>query len=221
MVTPLGRPRLCRTAFLRYRIAMESSTSPALIFATPIITETISHPGLDEALEKAILAQEAPSREANSTRGGWQTEHNFGSWGEAAGMLADHVFRLADTHTEMLDAGHEWTIEGWANILEPNGYNLQHTHGSSFWSAVYYVRVDEGSGGALTFIDPRRALIQAYSNRLRMKTAGIYGKAELKPKAGLLVMFPAWLDHAVQPWEGTGLRISVAMNLSRARRTGA
>ena len=199
---------------------MTSATSSSLIFATPIITATISHPGLDEALEKAILAQEAPSPETNSTRGGWQTDHNFAAWGDAAVALADHVIRLADAHTEMLDREREWAIEGWANILQPGGYNLQHTHGSSFWSAVYYVRVDEGDGGALTFVDPRRALLHAYSNLLKMKTAGIYGAAEVKPQAGLLVMFPAWLDHAVQPWEGTGLRISVAMNLSRAPRPG-
>jgi uncharacterized protein (TIGR02466 family) len=205
-------------AFLRYDPFMNSLTSPALIFGTPIISEIISHPGLDEALEMAILTQEASSPQTNSTRGGWQTEHSFASWGDAAGALADHVFRLADAHTEMLDPDGEWAIEGWGNILKPGGYNLQHTHGSSFWSAVYYVRVDEGTDGALTFIDPRRALLQAYSNRLRMKTAGIFGKAEVKPEAGLLVMFPAWLDHAVQPWEGTGLRISVAMNLSRTRR---
>jgi uncharacterized protein (TIGR02466 family) len=197
---------------------MKQTSPPTLIFATPIITETILQPGLNEALEKAILAQEALAIEINSTRGGWQTEHNFARWGEAAGTLAGHVFRLADAHTEMLDPEQEWAIEGWANILKPGGYNLQHAHGGSFWSAVYYVRVDEGEGGELTFIDPRRALLQAYSNRLKMKTAGIFGKADVKPRAGLLLMFPAWLDHAVRPWEGTGLRISVAMNLWRAPR---
>jgi hypothetical protein len=38
-------------------------------------------------------------------------------------------------------------------------------------------------------------------------------KAEIKPKAGLLILFPAWLSHSVEPWEGSGDRISVAMNI--------
>jgi hypothetical protein len=29
-----------------------------------------------------------------------------------------------------------------------------------------------------------------------------------------MVLFPAWLFHAVQPYKGDGVRISVAFNLS-------
>jgi hypothetical protein len=41
-------------------------------------------------------------------------------------------------------------------------------------------------------------------------------KAEIEPKAGMLVLFPAWLSHSVEPWQGTGQRISVAMNIRAA-----
>jgi uncharacterized protein (TIGR02466 family) len=34
------------------------------------------------------------------------------------------------------------------------------------------------------------------------------------PKAGRLVMFPAWLLHQVRPYRGTAERISIAFNLS-------
>ena len=36
----------------------------------------------------------------------------------------------------------------------------------------------------------------------------------LRPRAGRLVMFPAWLMHQVRPYHGNAERISIAFNLS-------
>jgi uncharacterized protein (TIGR02466 family) len=36
----------------------------------------------------------------------------------------------------------------------------------------------------------------------------------VRPKAGRLVMFPAWLLHQVRPYRGKAQRISIAFNLS-------
>jgi uncharacterized protein (TIGR02466 family) len=36
----------------------------------------------------------------------------------------------------------------------------------------------------------------------------------VRPKAGRLVMFPAWLLHQVRPYKGKAQRISIAFNLS-------
>jgi hypothetical protein len=40
--------------------------------------------------------------------------------------------------------------------------------------------------------------------------------APIKPSAGLLILFPAWLSHSVQPWDGGDSRISIAMNIRSA-----
>ncbi len=41
------------------------------------------------------------------------------------------------------------------------------------------------------------------------------GASELiRPVAGMLVMFPSWLSHGVRPYTGSGMRISIAMNLT-------
>ena len=34
------------------------------------------------------------------------------------------------------------------------------------------------------------------------------------PRAGRLVMFPAWLLHQVRPYRGNAQRVSIAFNLS-------
>jgi hypothetical protein len=41
------------------------------------------------------------------------------------------------------------------------------------------------------------------------------GAAEtIRPRPGLLFLFPSWLFHQVRPYRGAGLRISIAFNLS-------
>ena len=47
----------------------------------------------------------------------------------------------------------------------------------------------------------------------RFKGMGPEIEARIAPRPGLMVLFPAWLSHSVEPWDGTGSRISVAMNI--------
>ena len=54
---------------------------------------------------------------------------------------------------------------------------------------------------------------------LAFRTAGgqSVGASEIVvPRAGNLVMFPSWLSHAVRPYHGTDVRISIALNLTPA-----
>ena len=41
------------------------------------------------------------------------------------------------------------------------------------------------------------------------------GASELiRPKAGMMIVFPSWLSHGVRPYTGTATRMSIAINLS-------
>ena len=90
---------------------------------------------------------------------------------------------------------------------------MPHVHGGSFWSAVYYVRAGEGEGGQLVLHDPRMPALRMHAPGLRFKDMGPDVRAEVQPKSGMLVLFPAWLLHSVEPWQGDGHRISIAMNI--------
>jgi hypothetical protein len=76
--------------------------------------------------------------------------------------------------------------------------------------------VDPGVGnperplsGVLEFLDPR-AGVEA------VRAPGDpYGEpVRIKPKAGLLVIFPSWLYHWVHPYMGRTPRIAVSFNAS-------
>ena len=110
-----------------------------------------------------------------------------------------------------------WKINAWANINRAGNTNDMHTHAGSYWSGVYYV--DDGGvevGGALELMDPRGVLPMMYAPLVRIGIKGCLtaGASEtFQPKTGNMVLFPAWLFHAVQPYLGDGVRISVAFNL--------
>ena len=191
------------------------------LFATPVITDEL--PGaskLNAELQKLILdRQAADSGHKLSNRGGWQSEHDFTRWGGEAGKrLIDHALALADSHTSGGQPGKpRWRCDAWANVSESGHFNMPHVHSATFWSAVYYVQVGDGEGGELVLHDPRMPGLNMYAPQLRLRGLGPHTVAKVAPKPGLMVLFPGWLSHSVEPWQGAGKRISVAMNIRAAQ----
>ena len=66
-------------------------------------------------------------------------------------------------------------------------------------------------------MDPRAPGAAMYAPHLAFALPGglsVGANETLVPKAGRLVMFPAWLLHQVRLYRGTAQRISIAFNLS-------
>ncbi len=93
----------------------------------------------------------------------------------------------------------------WVNVLRTGGYNKIHCHPGALWSGCYYVSTgnpvsDPEFNGWIEFQDPRPGNIHG-------------GKERIEPVEGMLLIFPGWLNHYVNPFSGTGERISIAFNL--------
>lgn len=197
------------------------------MFATPIASAVLRDAAaLDAALLPAILARQAAYPGVRlSNQGGWQSEGDFAAWSGAAGqVLVREAAGLADRLTAQHGAaGFErtppvWRIDAWANVNHAGCANSAHHHGGAFWSGVYWVDAgDDGCGGELELLDPR-GILPAFANpHLRMALPGCLsagGSDFFEPESGTLVLFPAWLVHAVRPYRGTRPRVSVAFNFS-------
>lgn len=187
------------------------------LFATPVVVEDL--PDADEIndqLAPLILEQQRADAGVNlSNRGGWQSKHDFGSWGGSLGeRLVNHALRLANLHTRSANPRPpRWSVDSWANVNGPGGYNNAHIHGGTFWSCVYYVKVDGAAGGELVLHDPRLPGLRMHAPHLRFKDCGPELRTKLVPTAGRMILFPGWLLHSVEPWNGEGERISIAMNI--------
>lgn len=188
------------------------------LFATPmIIDELEDSEALNAELEPAILARMRSDPGVRlSNLGGWQSKHDLAAWANVSGQrLIKHAVSLATANTAVARgaAAVRWTVDAWANVSASGHSNRSHVHGGSFWSVVYYVRVGAGEGGELLLHDPRMPALRMHAPDLRFRNAGTELMASVKPKAGLMILFPAWLSHSVQPWGGGESRISIAMNI--------
>ena len=196
------------------------------LFATPVAA--IMLPGWEErnaALTEIILRRREthPGIEA-SNNGGWHSSRDFQEWSGPHGRDLLAKARSAATQMTRDRSGKavkpNWIVEAWANVNQPNSSNACHYHPGSFWSASYYV--DDGGcldhpeyGGEFEMMDPRGPAPMMHAPMLKFAgESGLSaGSAEtIRPRPGLLFIFPSFVLHAVRPYRGNSLRISIAIN---------
>ena len=211
---------------------MEPPEAPAFqlhgLFATPVVSAELADAArLNPALAATIRARaRANPSTHHSNLGGWQSSWDFAEWGGAAGNeLLSQAQTIADKLTADRDgapATVTWRTNAWANINGKGHGNEFHTHPGCFWSGTYYVEdggiaADPELGGELELQDPRGVAPAMYAPKLciAMPHGPAMGATEtMAPRAGVMILFPSWLSHAVRPYRGEAERISIAFNLS-------
>jgi uncharacterized protein (TIGR02466 family) len=197
------------------------------LFATPVAAVELP----DAAARNAELAEiilrrraETPSVQA-SNAGGWHSDRDIIDWG---GPRITEILGLARQVANHLTADRQgkpiapsWTMQAWANVNGPGAGNISHYHPGSFWSGTYYV--DDGGcaenpslGGEFEMLDPRGPGPGMYAPALKFAGddgASVGAGETIRPRPGLLFLFPSWLFHQVRPYRGDALRISIAFNL--------
>lgn len=206
---------------------MSTSFETVPLFATPILMVDVPDaPALNTALRSVIEQREKshPGTQ-HSNLGGWQSDWEMDRWGGAPAIRLLAIGRNTATRATTDRQGNPvsitWRANMWSNINRTGHGNEFHSHPGSFWSGVYYV--DDGGidgdpslGGELEFMDPRGPGPAMYAPNLAFGSAGLSAGAceTIRPKAGRLLLFPAWLLHQVRPYKGGAARISIAFNLS-------
>jgi uncharacterized protein (TIGR02466 family) len=203
----------------------------AALFETVVLLDRLpDSTAINRQLRELILERQAsdPGVEISNV-GGWHSDTHMLRWGgDAAKTLLDRIVAAADRFSVDIKAEqgkprHRWFPEMWANVSGPGASNQFHRHPGAYWSAVYYVddgyggSTDRALGGELVLEDPRMPMVRMTAPDLRIRRPG--GKPDhhetwMRPESGRIVMFPAWLSHSVRPYKGTGVRISIAVNLS-------
>lgn len=200
------------------------------LFPTPIaLFELPDAARINAALEQRIFAREEEVASVRrSNWGGWQSPDDFPKWcgpeGETVLKTAQGLAGQLTCDREGRRFGGTWRMNAWANVNRHGQGNEFHTHPGAFWSATYYVRDggvadDPSLGGEFEIQDPRGIAPAMLAPLIAFATPGgqSAGASELvRPRAGLMVLFPSWLSHGVRPYAGTDTRISIALNLTPA-----
>lgn len=123
------------------------------------------------------------------------------------------INEAAESVLEYLNVGHEsFKITGcWANVSAPGAGHRVHNHPNNHLSGVYYVRTNHGAN-TINFLDPRpqTAIIRPPVTEL---TAENTEQVVVNVEDGTLLMFPAWLQHSVDPNHSDRPRISIGFNI--------
>lgn len=189
------------------------------LFTTPImiVDSLLADPGTNQRLRQLIMDKRATHPGvARSNQHGWESDMDFHLWDDDAVRALQkglHGMVLQLTARELGKDVNSIQLllkdSALANVGEKGAYHLPHIHRNCSWSAVYYVDVptaDADPGGQLDLLDPRtNPIIPGVHSRKQATT--------IRPRTGLAIVFPSWLEHWVRPWEGGAPRISVAWNV--------
>jgi uncharacterized protein (TIGR02466 family) len=197
-----------------------------LTFGVPLLVRNMPGAGsVNRGLGNAIMARaEAGGGARKSNSGGWHSEETLLDWPEpeiatlrgwidgAVQTVSRLPYRATPDAVQLA-----YRATGWANVNRSGNYNTLHVHSGSHWAVVYYVAVGEEDAGfqfngLLELRDPRPGAVHG---RL---PGFMFGRAlTIKPAPGMLVVFPAWIEHWVHPFHGRGERISIAVNIDITR----
>jgi len=190
-----------------------------LAFPTPIIKKTM--PGaaaVNRRLSEIVLERAGRDQGASrSNQGGWHSKGDLLDWpypeiDQLKRWIAEAVKAMTAYTTGKPDVSGNLDIMAWANVNRFGDYNKPHTHPESMWSGVYYVQAgtvpdDRPSSGMIEFVDPRVAV-----EMIAVPGGPFDGRYKVRPQDGMLLVFPSWLLHFVNPYLSDDERISIAFN---------
>ena len=141
-----------------------------------------------------------------SNRGGWQSEL-YDSKNEMFEPLINEIREFCSNLP--INIKEIIIPQLWVNVNKRGDWNIIHQHGQYDLSGTYYVKVPKDSG-RLVFRDPRPAAI---GNKFMINR---FDNGEIKNvnvMEGMLGIWPAYLDHFVEPSNTDEERISISFDI--------
>jgi len=158
----------------------------------------------------AVLALRAASPEpaGRSNRNGWNSKEMNVLEQPVWAPLRQAVYSACAAALAEMGRRGDFHLQSWINLHDRGGFNFLHMHEGSLLSGSFYLKVPAGSG-ALVFRDPRPGVLHGI---IKGSVPNGHANVDLRPSEGLLVLFPCWMEHYVNPHESDEPRICIAFN---------
>ncbi len=194
------------------------------LFATPVFMYEL--PNMDEINRDitARLISEAHSEPSikRSNVGGWHSRVDLHVRRESSfRTLIDRIVSSVRSCTQTLasDMGQpqpptQCKPHAWAMVMRNGHYTLPHDHSEVHWATVYYADAGDADAnqcpdsGLLGLVDPR------HGGRPIPGLDLVGGTFYVQPKAGQLLIFPGWVLHYVNAYQGQRPRVSISCNVT-------
>ena len=142
-------------------------------------------------------------------------EHPATAWlRDCANVTVRDYFR----HLGM-DYDIRWSMQAWANINRFGDYHDYHNHPHAYLSGTYYVRVPRKMERLETRNDVRPGRLTLYDPRYSANMIAIRGdpyvdpEYTVQPEPGMILLWPAFVNHFVHPNLSKEPRLSVSFNV--------
>ena len=104
----------------------------------------------------------------------------------------------------------------WPTVQRRGTSHPAHDHPASLASGTIYLLAPPDSGRIL-FLDPRRDVPSAWSEgdtktEPERDAAAFEARVSVRPEPGMLLLFPPWLRHAVEPSDNSEPRVALSFN---------
>jgi uncharacterized protein (TIGR02466 family) len=184
-------------------------------FVTPVYEVQLASGDAAERLNAELIAQVLAIRATGESGrdydgAGWQTPHDLHRRPAFHAFFEGVQRVMAEcSKAELLPPEQRASISGaWSNIEAPGDFVRIHMHPWSVWSGVYYAQVDDKTGD-IYFEDPRpgaKATVWPHAQKLTR------GTVQFRPRPGMMLLFPSYLEHYTDPNRSTRERICLAFN---------
>ena len=182
---------------------MSDSKKVHKYFAQPIFQYQLeNYERHNQDLKKYIYNayNEDPNGLSRSNQGGWHSKpFDLKDKSSAPFIFFQSIQKyVADVFKEygwLYVPGKVNLTEMWAIINKKNNFNIEHTHPNNYLRAAYYVKAPENCGSFIV-TNPNSVSRERITASER-KTEFNQNIAQIKPKEGDLLLFPAYLPHSV------------------------
>lgn len=105
-------------------------------------------------------------------------------------------------------------LQLWVSVIRKGGHHGMHSHARSTFSGTFYTQCDDRSA-PLMLMSPFRHMRNHEPRPGRPEDYGPFTSEQLtmKPEAGLLYIWPSWLEHCVIKHEDDLPRVSFSFNV--------
>ena len=216
--SPANRKALAYRAAALLELGRRDEARELLDFEHLLLERQLEPTGHDE-LVAAIHAHPSLRFEPaeKSTRGGSQTGELVGG---AEGALAalgsqiraavqayyEHVRRVAPAHPFVAHLPDRWRLATWGVALKAGGHQTPHFHPDGHVSGVYYVKLPRA-------LDDHAGWIEFGRTRDALGGSGEQLLHLVRPREGLMLLFPSYFYHRTLPFESDEERVSIAFDV--------
>ncbi len=201
------------------KYVQESEEGFKRLWPTILLERTL--PDTQAANEELVRLIESLDSEHTDLTTDYRSGNLFSLEHAAAAWLKDCVNVTVRDYFQHLGMDYDirWSLQAWANVNRFGDYHDYHNHPHAYLSGTYYVRVPTRFESLETRNDVRPGRLTLYDPRACANMTAIKGdpyidpEYTVEPKSGMILLWPAFVNHFVHPNLSKQARLSVSFNV--------